>query len=307
MQKDHPRGCGEHSHAADDALVLDGSSPRMRGALIRDRQGHHRRRIIPADAGSTFTSVSIRNSNWDHPRGCGEHQRSDYQTWWLVGSSPRMRGAPLMLVYHCLSPGIIPADAGSTQAYALQPDFTQDHPRGCGEHLPSNLINRMKAGSSPRMRGALAFYPVRPVSTGIIPADAGSTSRQGEHTQGKGDHPRGCGEHSRGSSFLKENTGSSPRMRGAHWFKFCWIIVVRIIPADAGSTGPLPGPPCESVDHPRGCGEHTSLWHSSRHRPGSSPRMRGARGYIFQVSGDGGIIPADAGSTDQLGNLPLDV
>ena len=31
---DHPRGCGEHSLTEDGPSRLDGSSPRMRGALV---------------------------------------------------------------------------------------------------------------------------------------------------------------------------------------------------------------------------------------------------------------------------------
>ena len=51
--EDHPRGCGEHQLAKDNALTNSGSSPRMRGArwllvCIASYYG-----IIPADAGST--------------------------------------------------------------------------------------------------------------------------------------------------------------------------------------------------------------------------------------------------------------
>ena len=51
--KDHPRGCGEHSARRKCETLTEGSSPRMRGAL----EDHHpvvgSRGIIPADAGST--------------------------------------------------------------------------------------------------------------------------------------------------------------------------------------------------------------------------------------------------------------
>ena len=51
--KDHPRVCGEHDEFSDVAHALGGSSPRMRGALSRQRIRPPRRRIIPAYAGST--------------------------------------------------------------------------------------------------------------------------------------------------------------------------------------------------------------------------------------------------------------
>ena len=86
-------------------------------------------------------------------------------------------------------------------------------------------------------------------------------------------------------------------MRGALYAELLIILLVRIIPADAGSTSPLWSLRYLSADHPRGCGEHLRSGPTLVPIPGSSPRMRGALG------GDGvwaeclGIIPADAGST----------
>ena len=74
-------------------------------------------------------------------------------------------------------------------------------------------------------------------------------------------------------------------------------MMVRIIPAFAGSTRGR-GPPCRSArDHPRIRGEHARnlsprcpLW-------GSSPHSRGARPQPFAAVPPLGIIPAFAGST----------
>ena len=71
--------------------------------------------------------------------------------------------------------GIIPADAGSTKMLKEQRMAVEDHPRGCGEHMPSAVDATMSDGSSPRMRGAPAHHEYRQQSVGIIPADAGST------------------------------------------------------------------------------------------------------------------------------------
>ena len=91
--------------------------------------------------------------------------------------------------------------------------------------------------------------------------------------------------------------GSSPRMRGAR----VTVLVVRagvgIIPADAGSTFSPSGPMCRRQDHPRGCGEHSSLCRPRRDRSGSSPRMRGAQAAPARLARVRRIIPADAGST----------
>ena len=100
--------------------------------------------------------------------------------------------------------------------------------------------------------------------------------------------------------FLKFlSRGSSPRMRGAPAGHQLPRLLARIIPADAGSTGSLFSCPQDSPDHPRGCEEHRMPMHSQKPRCGSSPRMRGAlRGLEVELC-EGGIIPADAGSTAQ--------
>ena len=70
-----------------------------------------------------------------------------------------------------------------------------------------------------------------------------------------------------------------------------------IIPAHAGNTvrcGPVPAP---SRDHPRACGEHSTLTRSSTIRAGSSPRMRGTPFHRRENPRYRGIIPAHAGNT----------
>ena len=51
--RDHPRGCGEHVRSPTGTDYKAGSSPRMRGAPTSQSLGPTRKRIIPADAGST--------------------------------------------------------------------------------------------------------------------------------------------------------------------------------------------------------------------------------------------------------------
>ena len=75
---------------------------------------------------------------------------------------------------------------------------------------------------------------------------------------------------------------------------------LRIIPADAGSTGPAPISRVSMWDHPRGCGEHNSWMSCSKSVSGSSPRMRGAQRTDRLRPFSHGIIPADAGSTRPL-------
>ena len=73
--------------------------------------------------------------------------------------------------------------------------------------------------------------------------------------------------------------------------------LTRIIPADAGSTRPSSAASHIRRDHPRGCGEHPIHAMTGTAMLGSSPRMRGAQDHRVRALDDGGIIPADAGST----------
>ena len=132
----------------------------------------------------------------------------------------------------------------------------------------------------------------------IIPADAGSTTGWRRRTAGRRDHPRGCGEHVSRAVVASRMAGSSPRMRGALPGPVGVGHSRRIIPADAGSTGP-DTPRCTAGrDHPRGCGEHLPDTGSEGDYWGSSPRMRGAQVEVLTVLVAGRIIPADAGSTE---------
>ena len=155
----------------------------------------------------------------DHPRGCGEHTYTG--------------------VHLGLDAGIIPADAGSTADSIERPVHAQDHPRGCGEHINDTHQPLCELGSSPRMRGAHMSDSFSSFGKGIIPADAGSTGSCGRHRRSSRDHPRGCGEHCRLVVLVLYWSGSSPRMRGAHWWVLSRAVWLRIIPADAGSTESL--------------------------------------------------------------------
>ena len=274
--KDHPRGCGEHRTQGRQGRQGRGSSPRMRGAPSESISTPVSARIIPADAGSTVFA-SVRNcGHRDHPRGCGEHRAKDSIKALLQGSSPRMRGAPWCESLQSCKPGIIPADAGSTQIGRVRHTRTRDHPRGCGEHKDTNSIELKGAGSSPRMRGALTLGQQGCLEHGIIPADAGSTRSWPTTRWRTEDHPRGCGEHFRRLNQSDRYPGSSPRMRGAHTRGTGRAHPDGIIPADAGSTVMSLIALSPWRDHPRGCGEHTCGSDTESRYKGSSPRMRGA-------------------------------
>ena len=230
----------------------------MRGALGRGITAGFDWGIIPADAGSTWAWYPTHSPHEDHTRGCGEHPVQISSRNSFVGSSPRMRGAQRGAHRPWVKTGIIPADTGSTSTVTRGQFKGKDHPRGCGEHDTDDELRVTLEGSSPRMRGAPGCGRLGHDRRGIIPADAGSTFISCLAWPPSEDHPRGCGEHQTVRHRVDLSLGSSPRMRGARAISFSTRSILRIIPADAGSTADEIRADCVVRDHPRGCGEHSS-------------------------------------------------
>ena len=92
----HPRGCGEYDPPDSGVSSTIGSSPRMRGIRLRIRLRLGTARFIPADAGNTLLGLLLGAVLLVHPRGCGEYFREPSPMPHHCGSSPRMRGIPLI-------------------------------------------------------------------------------------------------------------------------------------------------------------------------------------------------------------------
>ena len=289
--------CGEHFIISARGLGKTGSSPHVRGALSQLQCPCRWLGIIPACAGSTRTLRGFRTGRWDHPRMCGEHYVHRPQLDWDVGSSPHVRGARCFATVFLDGFGIIPACAGSTCPSRPSAATAGDHPRMCGEHRICCQSCKISTGSSPHVRGALVQDFLQGLSTGIIPACAGSTVSWRIRRPPCRDHPRMCGEHNRGSSFGQSHKGSSPHVRGARQACDDALQESGIIPACAGSTTVGKTKLLFIWDHPRMCGEHELGDFAAFLDQGSSPHVRGApTGDLLGVT-IGGIIPACAGST----------
>ena len=192
-----------------------GSSPHVRGAHSQDEHKQRLAGIIPACAGSTRSRCVCMVRRRDHPRMCGEHPRSLRSGRVRRGSSPHVRGAPILGRRQSLAVGIIPACAGSTSSRHTKPPQYRDHPRMCGEHFLGVLLVGLGQGSSPHVRGALRVDLGTDLARGIIPACAGSTDVVKRLCKSTRDHPRMCGEHTRWAHCLPATRGSSPHVRGA--------------------------------------------------------------------------------------------
>ena len=120
---DHPRVCGEKYFTIRDKVAKKGSPPRVRGkagylAIKRMDEG-----ITPAYAGKSSTATRAARSTGDHPRICGEKQKSSGAGLRKWGSPPRMRGKAPLSVLPVFRSGITPACAGKSS------------PSSCCNHL----------------------------------------------------------------------------------------------------------------------------------------------------------------------------
>ncbi len=275
----HPRMRGEHQVSPSRSRHRYGSSPHARGALYSVMPRPHRRRLIPACAGSTFEEPVYMGAPAAHPRMRGEHKPWKGSNRDRYGSSPHARGAP----------GVKAAREAMGMA----------HPRMRGEHNRAQLDVIGNTGSSPHARGARTRPRVVRARAGLIPACAGSTASNCTLTRGCTAHPRMRGEHPSICTDITGPPGSSPHARGAPRAGAGQRRAFRLIPACAGSTFHLKRPCRMARAHPRMRGEHTVTDLDRLHMYGSSPHARGAPAGAFAKSLGLRLIPACAGSTPQ--------
>ncbi len=141
-QADHPRACGANVRYGVTSAAASGSSPRMRGKHEeRPRRGCCGR-IIPAHAGQTIARASDNAGPPDHPRACGANDIIDRMLSKTDGSSPRMRGKPVMVVFLLYRTWIIPAHAGQTSRTTGTTGSHADHPRACGANLRAQSVTK---------------------------------------------------------------------------------------------------------------------------------------------------------------------
>ena len=172
-----------------------------------------------------------------------------------------MRGIPRQGRSKVIVTRITPAHAGNTTCLPSPQSSLQDHPRACGEYVPSILVVLPLGGSPPRMRGIPKFPEDYELYFRITPAHAGNTPEDFVLVEICEDHPRACGEYTARQRAEADQIGSPPRMRGIP----SQINGARpnegITPAHAGNTGTTISMNRPAKDHPRACGEYTKKSH----------------------------------------------
>ena len=120
VKKDHPRRCGENLILPPKKPKRTGSPPQVRGKLCLRDKGNRGRGITPAGAGKTFSLTCQLPRLQDHPRRCGENNRSAVDDLGAIGSPPQVRGKQLQYIFRVRSVRITPAGAGKTAVDAAQ-------------------------------------------------------------------------------------------------------------------------------------------------------------------------------------------
>ena len=205
----------------------------------------------------------------------------------------------------CCAPcGIIPALAGNTSRQPAASNTIGDHPRACGEHVtvPQDAI--LTAGSSPRLRGTPSASRRSPTVRGSSPRLRGTQRHYTLDYSKVTIIPALAGNTEARTVLDTVQTVSSPRLRGTHTGPAVSGRRRGIIPALAGNTRRRSCLWHATWDHPRACGEHSTVAFCASMTTGSSPRLRGTHGSDVHPVVRAGIIPALAGNTQQT-NRPL--
>ena len=213
----------------------------------------------------------------DHPRLCGEKymQESDVS----------------------VDSGITPAYAGKSVRTLRNSHHDQDHPRLCGEKFFCAYSRVSQSGSPPPMRGKACFDFDAKIRNGITPAYAGKRLSSARYMRYRQDHPRLCGEKLTARSIISSTRGSPPPMRGKVFVGCQIFFLSRITPAYAGKRKFRRLFLDEFRDHPRLCGEKSSMVHRPCKKTGSPPPMRGKVKKEIKKIQEQRITPAYAGKS----------
>ena len=188
-----------------------------------------------------------------------------------------MRGKADDISNYYLKLRITPAYAGKSVLIACVCSLWEDHPRLCGEKPTPE-------------------FPLV-TSIGITPAYAGKSFNVRVPFFNFWDHPRLCGEKVPRLTYLANNQGSPPPMRGKACFTNSFSKAARITPAYAGKRTWCSSGIHRNEDHPRLCGEKLKASHASIRLSGSPPPMRGKVAAVQKRVNQLRITPAYAGKS----------
>ena len=90
--KDHPHACGDKLKQITIRLGQLGSSPRVWGQAVLNRDISDLVRIIPTRVGTSTVKFIFITNRQDHPHACGDKRETVMNGKQYDGSSPRVWG-----------------------------------------------------------------------------------------------------------------------------------------------------------------------------------------------------------------------
>ncbi len=231
----YPRACGERKTRCSPMARSSGLSPRLRGTAFRQCISGLCDRFIPAPAGNGLAAAATATLQAVYPRACGERRGSTVQPSNSHGLSPRLRGTGRQGPDQFSGTRFIPAPAGNgprhRQGYYELPVY----PRACGERAINSLVNVVRGGLSPRLRGTAAPVGRHTGPARFIPAPAGNGLGFQLLLALAQVYPRACGERTFKALGNFAADGLSPRLRGTVVPIAQRTRAGRFIPAPAGN------------------------------------------------------------------------
>ena len=211
------------------------------------------------------------------------------------GLSPRVRGKPVSGLGAQRGGGSIPACAGEAYPRGHQHNGRRVYPRVCGGSTPAQVMGKLPAGLSPRVRGKPPVTGQAQAEIRSIPACAGEAGAMAARGASGWVYPRVCGGSTPVDTGYLQRSGLSPRVRGKLGDVPPLFPNPRSIPACAGEARQSAQQTSKEAVYPRVCGGSwvcADLFQAVR---GLSPRVRGKPGRVVQHQSGGGSIPACAG------------
>ena len=232
--KVYPRVCGGSQPNNCGGYRMTGLSPRVRGKLWERFGRVDSYRSIPACAGEAESCRGDGLPNEVYPRVCGGSLPRHPVIVAFSGLSPRVRGKPPGTTDGRRPRRSIPACAGEACGLRNPDTWARVYPRVCGGSGYSWVVNTIRMGLSPRVRGKRRMGLPGPPGRRSIPACAGEASIGGGCAAGWGVYPRVCGGSRPGRGGRKLRRGLSPRVRGKRKDDAVIPATRRSIPACAG-------------------------------------------------------------------------
>ena len=305
----YPRVCGGTGCAFEHVYNSLGLSPRVRGNRGVGAGGVADGRSIPACAGEPLATPETRLEFEVYPRVCGGTGMSGHPGRRLLGLSPRVRGNRPTSPRRAARPGSIPACAGEPRPGPAAAALGWVYPRVCGGTGAATMVDLLRRGLSPRVRGNHLLSGQIDYNTGSIPACAGEPHLCHQGNLEAPVYPRVCGGTIELGSAILNDVGLSPRVRGNRPTSPRRAARPGSIPACAGE--PRPGPAAAALGwvYPRVCGGTGAATMVDLLRRGLSPRVRGNHLLSGQIDYNTGSIPACAGEPHlcHQGNLEAPV